>query len=110
MVETSNIEIVNPSHITSVHVYPFQKNGVDNLGINIGLVGEQTIYMDFTNKKDAEMSLSEIYSSISHNQPLFVIQYHRDCYGKAVRSDNAVVGGMTLNTVQEALRNLKANK
>lgn len=106
MVETSNIEIVNPSHITSVHVYPYG----DNLGINIGLVGEQTIYMNFTNKKDAEMSLSEIYSSISHNQPLFVIQYHRDCYGKTVRSDNAVVGGMMLNTVQEALRNLKVNK
>ena len=35
MVETSNIEIVNPKHIIFVHTYPFQKNGVDNMGINI---------------------------------------------------------------------------
>ena len=110
MVETSNIEIVNPKHIIFVHTYPFQKNGVDNIGINIDLVGEETIYMNFTDKKDAITSLSEIYSSISHNQPLFVIQYHRDCYGKAVKSDKAVVGGITLNTVQEALKNLKVNK
>lgn len=110
MVETSNIKIINPNHITSVHVYPFQKNGVDNLGINISLVGEQTIYMNFINKDEAESSLREVYASMTHNQPLFVIQYQRDCCGETIKSDKAMVGGINLTDVQEALENLKVDK
>ena len=114
MVETtvkpSEIEIVNPSHIVHTYVYPFKKNGVDNLGIVIKMTNGEDVFMKFINKDEAESSLREVYASIAHNQPLFVIQYQRDCCGEVIKSDKAVVGGMTLNTVQEALKNLKANK
>jgi hypothetical protein len=104
----SNIDIVNPRQIKQVHTYPFKEiNGDDNAAIVITLVGDTTIYLQFTNKEDAKSSLREIYDSMTHNMPLFVIQHHRDAYGKPITSDKAVIGGTTLSDVQDGFDDMK---
>lgn len=107
-INASNIEIINPKQIMYVHTYPIREtNGKDNVEIKITLCEDRAFYLKFTEKEHAESALREIYGSMVHDSPLFIIQYHRDCYGKPTKSDEAMVGGVQLNTVQEAFKNLK---
>lgn len=106
-----NIEIINPKQIINVHTYPIREvNGKDNVGIMITLCGGMAFYLGFTKKEHAESALREVYGSMVHDSPLFIIQYHRNCYGNVTKSDEVMVGGVHLNTVQEAFKNLKCAK
>ena len=110
-INASNIEIINPKQIMNVHTYPIREtNGKDNVRITITLFGGQVFCLQFTEKEHSENTLREIYGSMVHDTPLFIIQYHRDCYGKVTKSDEAMVGGVQLKAVQEAFKDLKCAK
>ena len=110
MTNPSNIEIINPRQIMNVHTYPFREtNGKDNVRITISLHMGNVFCLGFTEKEHAESALREIYGSMVHDSPLFIIQYHRNNYGNVTKSDVAMVGGVQLKAVQEAFNNLKLN-
>ena len=105
----SNILIINPKQIIDVYIHPFVCKGNDSLQVDIHTTNNG-YGLKFANKEDAKRSLSEIYSSMTSKQPLFIIRYHRGCNGEVIKSDEAVIGGMSLACIQKALENLKENK
>ena len=106
----SEIEIINPRQIINVHIFPVACKGNETLEAIIYMTNDENYLLRFANKEDAKKSLSEIHSSMTCREPLYIIRYNRSCSGEVIKSDEAVIGGISLTRIQKALENLKENK